>query len=144
MKRHSRSTAGPNTISGNRIDANDSGGILVNAGGSTIGPGNTFAENQDYGIRVALGNGTRITQNAIDDTFGAGIDLVGGANNNQTAPSRDVGHRFGRRTSRFKARWRAPPTRPSGSSSSGASPAATARAKPSSAPPHRAPTAAAT
>ena len=84
--RHSRSTAGRHTITGNRIDANDSGGILVNAGGSTIGPGNTFAENQDYGIRLALGNGTRITQNAIDDTFGPGIDLVSGANNNQTAP----------------------------------------------------------
>ena len=71
---------GPNTFTGNRIDANDSGGIIVNAGGSTIGPGNTIVDNQSFGIRVAAGSGTKITQNSIDNTVGGlGIDLVGSA-----------------------------------------------------------------
>ena len=76
----------PNTFSGNRIDANDSGGIIVNAGGSTIGPGNKILDNQSFGIRVALADGTRITQNSIDGTTGLGIDLAAGANNDQTSP----------------------------------------------------------
>ena len=56
-----------------------------------------------------LADGTRITQNAIDDTFGLGIDLVGGANNSQTAPAVTSATGSGA-TSRFKARWRAPRT----------------------------------
>ncbi len=57
------------------------------AGGEHDRPREHVTNNQNYGVQVALSNGTRITQNAIDDTGGAGIDLVGGANNNQTAPS---------------------------------------------------------
>ncbi len=77
----------PNTVSGNRIDSNDSGGIAATVGGNTIGPGNTIANNQSFGVRVSFSNGTRITQNSIDGTGGGlGIDLVGAANNRQSAP----------------------------------------------------------
>ncbi len=77
----------PNTFSGNRIDANDGGGIIVTAGGSTIGPANKILDNQSFGIRIALGDGTRITQNGIDGTVGGlGIDLAAGANNDQASP----------------------------------------------------------
>ena len=76
-------------VTGNRIDANDSGGILVNGRRQHDRPReHASSTTRTSASGCAFGNGTRITQNAIDDTLaGLGIDLVGGANNNQTAPA---------------------------------------------------------
>jgi hypothetical protein len=94
-----------NTIQGNRIGTNVSGtlplangqdGVEIQAflhgfdnliGGTAPGAGNVIAFNGGYGVRVTMGTGNAIRQNAIFANSAGGIALLTGGNHNEPAPA---------------------------------------------------------
>ena len=55
-------------------------------GGTTAGEANVIANNTTHGVLV-YSNGVQIIDNSIYNNGGVGIELISGANNNQTAPA---------------------------------------------------------
>ena len=80
-------SAGSTTI-GNSDDGIVIGGSSDNntIGGTLANEGNTIAQNGGTGITISSGNGHEIRANSIHTNGGIGIDLIGGANNSQSAP----------------------------------------------------------